>query len=103
MPTVGSEPAGESEKAARASMTSLPAFAYAVASGKTKNGAPLPTRFCTEMFFDVAVGIAAKPLASAVSFMTLGATVVHRPAWTTTSAQVLADVLLTVPYSTPLT
>src|SRR5438552_7276968 len=97
MPTVGRVPAADAEKARRASITSLPAFAYAVASGYTKNGAPLPVRFCTAMFFDVAVVIAAKPLPNAVSFITFDATVVQRPAWIATSAHVLADVLLTVP------
>src|SRR3954452_17330300 len=97
MPTVGRLPAGDAENAPRASITSLPGFAYAVASGKTKNGAPLPTRFVTAMFLDVEVGIAAKPAPRPVSRMTFGATLVQRPAWTATRAQVLAVVLLTVP------
>src|SRR5512141_2105732 len=46
MPTL-IDPSVGRENARCASMTSLPAFAYAVASGKTKNGAPLPVRFWT--------------------------------------------------------
>src|ERR1700741_2971491 len=46
MPTL-MEPSVERENARCASMMSLPGFAYAVASGKTKSGAPLPVRFWT--------------------------------------------------------
>src|SRR4051812_26304469 len=103
MPTVGNAPPAESEKAWPASMTSLPGFAKAVASGYTKNGAPLPTRFCTAMSLSPAGVIAANGSVSAVSFMTFGATVVHWPAAIATWAHVLADVLATVPTRTPFT
>src|SRR5687768_3129761 len=98
MPTLADWSLGP-ENAALASMMSLPAFANEVASGKTKNGAPLPTRFWTAMSLDVDVGIAVNGVTSAVSFMTLGAIVVQLVA---TAAQMLADVRLTVPTRTPL-
>ena len=48
MPT-DAEPSFGPEKAPRASMTSLPLYVYAVASGKMNRESPLPTRFWTTM------------------------------------------------------
>src|SRR5258705_2529349 len=90
MPTVGSAPAGDSENPARASMTSLPAFAYAVASGKTKNGAPLPVRFATRKSCEP-FRSAAKAGVTKVIWMTFDPLVGTR----------LCEVLLTVPTATP--
>src|SRR6266540_7071288 len=89
MPTVGSAPGVDELKAPRASMRSLPAFAYAVASGKTKNGAPLPTRFWTAKSRVAVPSGTVVPSAAVrnVTFMMFGAAVGNR----------LADVLLTVP------
>ena len=88
MPTVGRAPAAEAEKARRASMVSLPAFAYAVASGYTKNGAPLPVRFWTLKSFAIVVAFVAKSAVRNVSCITFGSVGTR-----------LFEVLLTVPKS----
>src|SRR5439155_11257745 len=68
----------------------LPAFAYAVASGKTKNGAPLPVRLATRK--------------SCVPFSTAANAGVTKVIWMTPGPLVgtrLCEVLLTVPTATP--